>query len=85
MKPFVFEGSIVTPHFGTIVYGDFEFKYTKGPHKGKKFNVKVDEFELKLPDGLELIEKPNNFFSENDAAKEKYIKYLKEESDRKKE
>ena len=85
MKPFVFEGSIVTAHLGTIVYGDFEFKYTEGPLKGKKFNVKVDEFKLKLPDGLELIEKPNNFFSENDSAKERYMRYLKEESYREKE
>ena len=42
------------------------FEYSNGPKADEEFVIKVDNIDLALPEGQELIPKPNNFFSNDD-------------------
>lgn len=41
--------------------GYFTFKYLEGPLKNEEFDVQVGEYELRLPDGQNLVITPESY------------------------
>ena len=60
-EPFVYESQCPTHVLGTIMKGHFTFKFIEGPQKDEEFDVQVGEFELRLPEGQELIKTPESY------------------------
>ena len=45
------------------MHGHFTFKYLEGPSKNKIFRAEVDEFQMKLPDGMSLVTTPEYYLN----------------------
>ena len=58
MEPFIYESQCPTHHIGTKMSGHFTFVYIEGPEKDQFFDCKIDEFELRLSDGQQLVSCP---------------------------
>ena len=42
--------------------GYFTFEYTEGENEGETFDALIDDFEMRLPEGQELIVTPEGMF-----------------------